>query len=71
MRGKSFVWDVTVTVTYAASDIVETAECTGAAVTIAAENKINKYSCIRSTHHFVPIAIEIGAYINIEAQIPI
>ena len=30
-------------------------------------NKINKYSCLSSTHHFVPIVIETGGSINIKA----
>ena len=67
VRGKPLAWDVTVTDTYAASHIVETAECAGAAVTKAAANKINTYSCLSSTHHFVPIAIETGGFIKIEA----
>ena len=33
----------------------------------AAANKINKYSCLSSTHHLVPIAIETGGSINLEA----
>ena len=57
VRGKPLACDFTVTDTYAASQIVETAESADAAATKAA-NKINKYSCLSSTHHFVPIAIE-------------
>ena len=67
MRGKPLAWDVTVTDMYAASHIAETAECAGAAATKVAANKINKYSCLSSTHHFVPIAIETDGSINIEA----
>ena len=67
VRGKPLAWDVIVTDTYATSHIVETAECAGAAATKAAATKINKYSCLISTHHFVPIAIETGGSINIEA----
>ena len=67
VRGKPLAWVVTVTDTYAASHIVETVECAGAAVTKAAANKITKYSCLRSTHYFVPISIETGGSINIEA----
>ena len=67
VRGKPLAWDVTVTDTYAASHMVEAAECAGAAATNAAANKINKYSCLRSTHNFVPRAIETGETINIEA----
>ena len=44
VRGKPLAWDVTMTDTYAASHIVETAKGAGAAVTKAAANKINKYS---------------------------
>ena len=54
---------------YAASHIVERAEFAGAAATKAAANKINKYSCLSSTHLFVPIAIETGISINIEATV--
>ena len=53
--------------TNAASHIVETAECAGAASTKAAANKINKNSCLSSTHHFVPIELETGGSINIDA----
>ena len=58
MRGKPLAWDVTVTDTYAASHIVETAKCAGAAATKAAANNISKYSCLSSIHHFVPETIE-------------
>ena len=70
-RGKLLAWDFTVTDTYAASHIVETEECAGATATTAAANKINKYSRLSSTHHFVPIAIDTGESNNIEAtEIP-
>ena len=59
-------WEVTVTDTYGASHIVKAAECAGGTATKSAANKINIYSCLSSTHHFVPIAIETGGSINIE-----
>ena len=62
-------WDVTMTDTYAASHIVETAEFAGAVATKGAANKINKYTRLSSTHHFVPIAIEHGGFINIETTV--
>ena len=67
VRGKPLAWDVTVTDTYAISHVVETAKCAFAAATKATANKINKYSCLSSAYHFVPITIETGGSINIEA----
>ena len=65
--GKPLAWDVTMTDKYAVFHIGETAECAGAAATKVAANKITKYSCLSSIHHFVPIAIETWEYINIDA----
>ena len=67
VRSKPLAWDVTVTDTYAAYHIVKTTECAGAAAIKAAANKINKYPCLISTHHFVLIAVETGGSINIDA----
>ena len=67
VRDKPLAWDVTVTDTYAASHIIQTAKCAGATATKAEANKINKYSCLSGIHHFVPIAIETGGSINIDA----
>ena len=66
-RGKPLAWDVTVPDTYAASHIGETAESSGAAANKAATNKTAKYNTLATTHHFIPIAIEIGGPWNCEA----
>ena len=57
--GKPLAWDVTVPDTYAASHFAATAESAGAAANKAAANKISKYSTLATTHHFVPISVEI------------
>ena len=51
-------WDVTVSVTYAESHVVSTATKPGAAAHKTAQNKIDKYSKLASTHIFYPFAIE-------------
>ena len=57
-RGKPMAWDVTVPDTYAESHIGNTATKPGAAAQKTAQNKINKYSKLASTHIFYPFAIE-------------
>ena len=57
-RGKPMAWDVTVPDTYAESHIVNTATKPGATAQKTAQNKIDKYSKIASTHIFYPSAIE-------------
>ena len=59
-RGKPMAWDVTVPDTFAASHLQRTTHTAGAAAETAAVNKIDKYSRLASTHHFIPIAIETG-----------
>jgi len=51
-------WDVTVPDTYAESHIGNTATKPGAAAHKTAQNKIDKYSKLASTHIFYPFAIE-------------
>ena len=57
-RGKPMAWDVTVPDTYAESHIGSTATKPGAAAHKTAQNKIDKYSKLASTHIFYPFAIE-------------
>ena len=56
-RGKPMAWDVTVPDTYAESHIGNTATEPGAAAQKTAQNKIDKYSKLASTHIY-PFAIE-------------
>jgi len=51
-RGKPMAWDVTVPDTYAESYIGSTATKPGAAAKQTAQNKIDKYSKLASTHIF-------------------
>ena len=55
---KAMAWDVTVPDTYAESVIGNTATKPGAAAQKTAQNKIDKYSKLASTHIFYPFAIE-------------
>jgi len=57
-RGKPMAWDATVPDTYAESHIGNTATKPGAAAHKTAQNKIDKYSRLASTHIFYPFAIE-------------
>jgi len=57
-RGKPMAWDATVPDTYAESHIGSTATKQGAAAQKTAQNKIDKYSKLASTHIFYPFAIE-------------
>jgi len=57
-RGKPMAWDVTVPDTYAESHTGSTATKPGAAAHKTAQNKIDKYSELASTHIFYPFAIE-------------
>jgi len=52
------VWDVTVPDTYSESHIGNTATKPGAAAQKTAQNKIDMYSKLASTHIFYPFAIE-------------
>jgi len=51
-RGKAMAWDVTVPDTYAVSHIGSTATKPGAAALKTAQNKIDKYAKLASTHIF-------------------
>ena len=53
-------WDMTVPDTYAEFNIGSTAAKPGAAAQKTAQNKIDKYSKLASTHIFYPFAIETG-----------
>jgi len=55
-RGKPMAWDVTVPDTYAESHIGSTATKPGAAAHKTAQNKIDKYSKLASTHIFIETA---------------
>jgi len=57
-RRKPMAWDVTVPDTYAESHIGSTATKSGAAAHKTAQNKIDKYYKLASTHIFHPFAIE-------------
>jgi len=57
-REKPMAWDVTVPDTYAESHIGSTATKPGAAAHKTAQNKIDKYSKLASTHIFYLIAVE-------------
>jgi len=57
-RGKPMAWDVTVPDTYAESHIASTATKPGAAAQKTAQNQIDKYSKLASTHIFYPFAVE-------------
>jgi len=57
-RGKPMAWDVTVPDTYAESHIGSTSTKPGAAAQKTAQNKIDKYSKLASTHIFYPFAIQ-------------
>ena len=57
-RGKCLVWDATVTDTYAASNIFDSATEVGSAALKAEENKRKKYSQLASTYIFEPLAFE-------------
>jgi len=56
--GKPLAWDVTVPDTYADAHVSNTAMETGAAASLAATNKTNKYCQLSATHIFTPVAIE-------------
>ena len=57
-RGKPLAWDVTVPDTYVDAHVSNTAMKTGAAASLAAINKTNKYSQLSATRIFTPLAIE-------------
>ena len=63
-RGKPLAWHVIIADTFANSYIGETSTRATAAADRAAENKTIKYIDLAKTHHFVPIAIEIGGAWN-------
>jgi len=54
-RRKPMVWDMTVPDTYAESHIGSVATKPGAAAQKTAQNKIDKYSKLASTHIFYPL----------------
>jgi len=58
-RGKPLAWDVTVPDTYADAHVSNsnTATETGAAASLAATNKTNKYSQLSANHIFTPVTI--------------
>jgi len=57
-REKPMAWDVTVPDTYAESHIGSTAAKPGGAANKTAQNKIDKYAKLASTHIFYPLAVE-------------
>jgi len=57
-RGKPVAWDVTVPDTFAEFHIGSTATKPGAAAQKTAQNKIDEYSKLASTHIFYPFVIE-------------
>ena len=57
-QGKALAWDVTVSDTYATSNLQLTAEKSGKAADKAAHLKMQKYSNLEETHLFSPVAIE-------------
>jgi len=57
-KGKPMAWDVTVPDTYAESHINGTMTSPGLAADQAAQQKMDKYSKLLSTHIFCPVAVE-------------
>ena len=63
-RRKPLAWDVTMPDTYAESHINDTMTSPGLATDQAAQQKMDKYSKLLSTHIFCPLAIEIAGSWN-------
>jgi len=64
--GRSATWDVTVTDTMAASYLGSTSTMAGGAAKAAADRKIQKYTNLMGTYHFVPLAVETLGPVNFE-----
>ena len=65
--GRVLVWDVTCPDTFAPSHITLAKRETGAIADEAEWRKKQKYSSLMTTHHFVPIAIEMSGVFGSEA----
>ena len=63
-RGKPLAWDITIPDTFANSYIGDTSTRATAAADRATANKTVKYTDLANTHHFVPIAVEMGGAWN-------
>ena len=62
--GKCLAWDVTVTDTLAASNLLHSCAAAGASAEKAADKKTDKYATLAATHIFQPIAFETLGPIN-------
>ena len=62
--GKCLAWDVTVTDTLAASNLLHSCAAAGAFAEKAADKKTDKYATLAATHIFQPIAFETLGPIN-------
>jgi len=62
-RGKCLAWDATSPDTLASSHLSSTSAQAGAAAEHAASSKVQKYSALSNSYHFVPVAVEtMGAW---------
>jgi hypothetical protein len=57
-RGKALIWDVTVTDTFCASRVMDSASSAGCAAAKAELNKTKKYEHLSDRYHFQPVAFE-------------
>jgi len=64
--GRSATWDVTVTDTMAASYLSSTSTMAGGAARAAADRKIQKYTNLMGSYHFIPLAVETLGPVNFE-----
>src|SRR5215510_1627705 len=67
-EGKCLAWDVTLTDTLTASNLVASSSAAGGAAENAAVKKIHKYSALASKYTFVPIAFETMGPVNVTAE---
>ena len=57
-KGKALVWDVTVTDTFCASRVMDSANSAGCAAAKAEENKLKKYAHLTDSYQVQPVAFE-------------
>jgi hypothetical protein len=62
--GKCVTWDVTVTDTLAASNLLNSTSAAGASAEFAAERKMLKYAELSAQYSFVPLAFETFGPLN-------
>ena len=63
-EGKCVTWDVTVTDTLAASNVITSSSAAGSAAEVAASKKLQKYAAIMNSYSFIPVAFETLGPIN-------